>query len=246
MKAASMQHVTYRGLIRYRHDRLGETGREWFTVTTTPEGERTVRAICEMDDLQLLRDVTLTVGPDFAPRDCFNRLSIADRFVGSSWFYFNGVNVECQALVAGEGRREQHVSLRHRTPVFACHPLYVDGFHAAAFDHSRDESVQLLEECTNSSMKLDGSTAPLLGIVRKQLEYVGPEVLTVEAGTFAARHYRIIPLRVEDPEWTAIPLDFWVHGTECILLRLRWDMIESTYELASLDAPDSIARVQAP
>lgn len=233
-------HISYRGTISYRHDRHGETGREWFTVTTMPGGERTIRALCEMDDLSLLRDVTFTVGPDFAPRDAFNRLSLNNRFAGSTWFRFDGNRVECEGLIAEQGRVSQSLTLAHRTPVFACHPLYVDGWHAAAFDHARGERVQLLEECTNSSMKLDGSTAPLLNVVRKKLEYVGREPITVGAGTFEADHYRIHPLRADTPDWT--PLDLWTHGPELVFVKLRWDMIESTYELVELDAPDEVAR----
>ena len=31
------------------------------------------------------------------------------------------------------------------------------------------------------------------------------------------------------------PLEFWVAGEDCQLLRLRWDLLETTYELVAVD-----------
>ena len=55
-----MRHSTIRGKILYLRDGF-ETGREWFTVTKHVDGARTFRALCEMDDHELLRDVTYSV-----------------------------------------------------------------------------------------------------------------------------------------------------------------------------------------
>jgi len=230
-------YQTYSGRIAYVHDSHGETGREWFTVTVVPGEERTVRARCEMDEIDLLRDVTFTVDHAFRAKDAFNRLRVGGRFAGSAWFRFDGPEVEVQGLVDGMGRMEQRVRLNKPTPIFACHPLLVDGWHAAAHDPSQP-GVQLIEDATNSSMMLDGSTAPLLGIVRKGLEFIGEETVTVPAGSFRARRYRIHPMRLE-ADWD--PLDFWVHGDEHILVKIRWDMIGYSYILTELDAPPNIA-----
>jgi len=227
-----MQHRTFSGTIAYIHDEHGETGREWFTVTQLDGVGQTIRAKCEMDEIGLLRDVTYSVDANFRPQDCFNRLSIGDRFQGSSWFRFSDALVECEGLLGDGSRLSQSVALKHPTPVFACHPLYCDGWHAAAFNHSLDEPKQLLSECTNSSMALDGSTAPMIGKVVKALEYLGKEEVTTQAGTFMGDHYRIFPMREERPDWT--PLDFWVYGPDLIFLKLRWDMIRWTYELVEL------------
>ena len=45
-----MNHATYRGKIVYRTDGKGEEGREFFSVTVQPDGSRTLRALCEMDN----------------------------------------------------------------------------------------------------------------------------------------------------------------------------------------------------
>ncbi|MEQ8403449.1 MAG: hypothetical protein RKE49_00015 [Oceanicaulis sp.] len=231
-------HVTYSGLIRYLHDAKGENGRERFSVTRMSHGERTLRAVCEMDEIELVRDVTYTVDRDFRPVDCFNRLQVNGAFEGSSWFHFQGAQIECQGHLPGEGRISETIKLSKPTPVFACHPLFADGYHALAFDHASAERKQHLTECTNSSMMLDGSTSPRIGVVEKKLEYVGREPVEVEAGRFVADHYRIHPMRVEAPDWT--PLDFWVAGGERIFIKLRWDMIAMTYELAELHADPAL------
>jgi len=56
-----MKHRSYRGRVDYIHDDIGERGREWFSVTVQPDGMRTLRSQCEMDDTRILRDVTYTV-----------------------------------------------------------------------------------------------------------------------------------------------------------------------------------------
>ena len=74
-----MKHRTIRGKILYPDNDTGETGREWFTITVQPDGRRTLRAQCEMDDRGLLRDVIYSVDTDWYPLDCFVRLSIEER-----------------------------------------------------------------------------------------------------------------------------------------------------------------------
>jgi hypothetical protein len=224
-----MNHRTYRGRISYIHDRLGETGREWFTVTVGPDGQRTVRALCEMDDDRVLRDVTYTVDGAWRPQDAFVRLSVADRFVGSAWFRFSEQGAECEAHLAREGRVSQRVDLGHRPPIFAPHPLVCDGWQAAAFDHSRPEMVQLFPGACNSSHMANGGSGPLIGWVDKKLEHVGDGTLTVPAGTFDVRHYRII-LPDDRP-----PLLLWVTGEDRLLVRLSWTLLESRYDLVEVE-----------
>lgn len=94
-----MHHRRYSGRIVCGHDRLGEAGREWFTITVH-ERQRTVRALCELEDEALLRDVTYTVDREFRPFDAYLRLTRGDRFVGSAWFCFFEGGAECQGFAA--------------------------------------------------------------------------------------------------------------------------------------------------
>ena len=105
-----MQHKTTRGKILYLRDGE-ETGREWFTVTKHGDGSRGFRAMCEMDDHDLLRDATYNVGPKWEPLDCFVRLTTADRFVGSSWFRFDDTGAECEGYTVNEGRLRQRIDV---------------------------------------------------------------------------------------------------------------------------------------
>jgi hypothetical protein len=52
-----MKHRSYKGKLLYLTDGQGEMGRETFHVTIQPDGTRTMRATCEMDDDRLISDV---------------------------------------------------------------------------------------------------------------------------------------------------------------------------------------------
>jgi hypothetical protein len=226
-------HRTYRGRIAYTHDGHGETGREWFTVTVMPDGERTVRATCEMDDEALLRDVTYTVDGRWRPQDAYVRLVQHGAHTGSAWFRFDERGAECEAWTRADGRVRQRVDLPRWPTMFAPHPLVTDGWQAAAYRYSAGPGTQRLEHCTNSSPRPDGASGPMLGVVWKDLEYVGDERVTVAAGTFDARHLRIHPRAHGMAAWP--PLEFWVAGGDFLLLRMRWNLLQSTYELVHLD-----------
>ncbi|MBM3560092.1 MAG: hypothetical protein FJX53_09520, partial [Alphaproteobacteria bacterium] len=83
-----MRHRTFHGRIDYVTDGVGEMGREWFTLTAHGNGDRTSRTLTEMDDYELVRDVTYTVDRLFRPKDCFTRVMVADRLVGTGWCRF--------------------------------------------------------------------------------------------------------------------------------------------------------------
>lgn len=224
-----MRHRTIRGRIAYVHARDGETGREWFTVTVGPDGQRTVRALCEMDDDGVLRDVTYTVDRDWRPQDAYVRLTVRDAFQGAAWFRFADRLIECEAWTAGEGRVRQLREVAHRPPVFAPHPLACDGWQTAAFDHTRPDRVQVLTGCANSSPLPNGASGPMIGLIDKRLEYVGEGRITVPAGTFDTRHYRIL-LPDDRP-----PLDVWVTGPDRVFVKLTWTLLDSRYELTELE-----------
>jgi hypothetical protein len=136
-----MPHRTIRGTLAYtseKPERKGqERGRERFTMTIHADGRRTLRALSEIDDPPpVLRDVTLSVGSDWKPTDCFVRLSVGDRFMGSSWFRFSDREVECEGYTAQEGRISQRVILDAPLRVFGTHPIAADAWltNVAALD----------------------------------------------------------------------------------------------------------------
>ena len=80
-------HRRIRGKLHYTSDKPGrkgvERGREYFTITVNGDGRRTLRAYTEIDDApNVMRDVTLSLRPDWKPSDAFVRISVTDWIEG--------------------------------------------------------------------------------------------------------------------------------------------------------------------
>jgi hypothetical protein len=221
-----MQQRRYWGLIDYtQYDGLN-IGREWFNVTVAPDGARTVRALCQLDDREIQRDVIYSVDGAWRPLDAAVRLSVADRFQGSSWFYFSDDHLECEGMTAQLGRFSQSIQVQRRPDIFAPHPLICDGWQAAAFAKGGPAVQHFLS--SHCSPNLHGGSGPMAGVTGKKLEYLGEQSLTVAAGEFTASHFMIHP---EEDEAKGFPLEFWVHGEDRLLIKLRWDLLKAEYTL---------------
>jgi hypothetical protein len=232
-------HRTTRGLIRYtsnRADRQGqERGREWFHITRHSDGCRTLVAHCEIDDApSVMRDVTLAVDADWRPLDCFVRLSVGDRFMGSSWFRFAGNQAECQGLTQREGRISQSMALDGPLTSFQAHPIVADAWHFRHFDFSRPGEVQIIDPLLLSSPDHRGATGPLLFRVALHMALCGQEEVTVAAGRFSAWHFQILSapgLPEAHP-----PYDVWCSDDgEFMLLKAEvGGYMQTAYELVEL------------
>jgi hypothetical protein len=222
----------YGGRFDYVHHTRGVTGREWFDVAVHADGARTLRATCELDDERLLRHVVYSVDAAFRPLDAFVRLEQGGAFRGSAWFRFDDRGIDCESFTRGEGRVSQRVELGRQATLFAPHPVVLDGWQAAAFDYARGPGRQRLTACANSSPRPDGSSGPAIGIVEKDLEWVGETTTEVPAGRFATRHLRIHMLMPYMQGWP--PIELWVHGEDVQLVRLSWALLDATYELVEL------------
>ncbi len=223
-----MEHATYRGKILYVGDKAGERGREWFTITRHPNGDRTMRSMCEIDDSQVLRDVVYTVNKEFQPLDAFIRLTVKERFMGSGWFHFSEDLAECETLMTEGGRVSQKIKLNGRPPFFGAHPVAGDCWCAGGFDRSQAEPVQLLGGGMMSSLLPNGASGPMLSPMDMQVEYVGLEEVSVPAGTFEAHHFRFLVDGLG-------PEELWCFGDDLIFVKIRWDHLATTYELVELE-----------
>jgi hypothetical protein len=223
-----MQHKTVRGKILYLRDGE-ETGREWFTVTKHADGARTFRAMCEMDDHELLRDVTYSVGPQWEPLDCFVRLSIHDQLVGSTWFRFDDNGGECEGFTRAEGRISQRFDFGHRPPSFGAHPIICDIWHLSQFDKSGPKE-QTSKNIMMSSTQPDGGSGPTLERQDLTIEYRGQKELKVPAGTFNADHFAF---KLEPPH--PAHEELWCMGEDLIPLKIAYPIYNATYELAEFD-----------
>lgn len=218
-------HRTYEGRIAYLHETMGETGREWFSVSVHADGSRIVRARCEMDDDHLLRDVVVGMDSAFRPTHAHVHMMQHDRFLGSGWFRFSATEVECEADTAREGRISQRVSIAEPVRFFGTHPIVCDGMMPGVFDHTRGERRQRVKAGA-SSLAPNGASGPMLTWFTMDLEYVRDERITVPAGTFETRHFLVHLAGTFDA-----PLEVWVHGPDCLVVRESWSILKSRYEL---------------
>jgi len=86
----------FSGTIRYVHDPGGarkDFGREWWSMTFHEDGQRTLRAVAEIEPgvvapRHVRRDTTISMDADWFPLDCFTRLHRDGKFLGGGWFRF--------------------------------------------------------------------------------------------------------------------------------------------------------------
>jgi hypothetical protein len=232
-------HASVRGTIAYtsnQPERLGqERGREYFRIDTHADGSRTALAHCEIDDRpSVMRDICYSLDPEWWPIDCFVRISVGDRFVGSGWFRFGDDAAECEMVSATEGRVSQRMALKERLRTFQNHAIVCDAWHLKWFDRKR-AGVQVIDPVLLSSPDHRGATGPLLFSIGMGVEFVGEERITVPAGTFDSLHFRFVAtpgLPQEHP-----PYDVWcTDDGEFLFLRATvGGYMQTQYELTSLE-----------
>jgi hypothetical protein len=191
-------HRTTRGTIAYLSHKperyLQERGREYFHIDVHADGKRTIAAHCEIDDRpSVMRDITYSLDEQWLPMDCFVRITVGDRFMGSGWFKFHPGHTECETFTALEGRVSQR--MEHRSPplrTFQNHAIACDAWHLRLYDRTRGPGVQSIDEFLLSSPDHRGATGPMLFRIGVHIEYVGEERVTVKAGTFDALHFRYV------------------------------------------------------
>jgi hypothetical protein len=232
------RHV--RGKLVYRAERDGrriERGREWFATTWHADGQRTLRAICEIDaglaaNRAVTRDVTYTVDAERRPLDCFVRLHRDGRFLGTGWFNFRDGVAECEAWGVPLGRVAQRFD-GSRPPSFGAHALTCDVTHLERFDHAGGARIQPARGVYLSSPEHDGCSGPMLHPIDFDIEYLGRETITVDAGTFETDHYRFLlegSLEREHPTE-----DVWCTPDDFICVKIAvGGYMNSSYELAEL------------
>jgi len=184
-----------------------ERGHERFTISVHGDGSRILRTFSEIFETRVVRDVSMRVGADWAPRDAFVRITIDDRFRGSGWFVFEEHEAQGEALHAPASRLSQRVRLDGRVRSFGTHPILGDGWHTTLFDMNGPRQ-QYFEQLMMSSYAFDGSTGPELLPVSFGIELVGIEEITVPAGRFRTRHFRFLLARTAFDDHP--PYDVWV------------------------------------
>lgn len=217
-----MQHRTIRGKLSYRHDTRGETGREWFTITVQPDGTRTIRAQCEMEDDSVLRDMIWTVDKDWFPQDAYVRLSVNGRFEGAAWFQIEGNRAVCESWTMATGRLRQDMTFDEPICIVGGHPVSGDAMKPAHFDPAGPKTQKFL--MVSTSPLPNGASGPIMASRHGVFEFIGEESVKVDAGTFDCRRFR---WHFEEFP----PIELWHHGTDLLPVKIRWDLLESDYDL---------------
>jgi hypothetical protein len=232
-------HRSIEGRIAYtsdKPDRRGqERGRESFRIDVHADGSRTCSAHCEIDDRpSVMRDIVYSLDRDWMPTDCFVRIAVGDKFMGSGWFRFARDHAECESFTALEGRVTQRMDLAAPLRTFQNHAIACDAWHLRLFDLSAGPgSVQAIDPVLLSSPDHRGATGPMLFKVAVHVEFVGPERIEIAAGTFDALHFRFVSapgLPVEHPHydvWCTADEDWlFLKGGVAGYMQTRYELVE--------------------
>lgn len=238
---ARIGYRTIRGKLKYtskKPERFNEErGREYFTLTQQPDGTDVLLAHCEIDDLPaVIRDVSQAMDhKTSAPKDCSVRLTVGNRFEGSGWFRFAKNFVECETVNHRDGRITQRIDIEAPIRWMQCHPIVGDGLLMKVYDLSQGPGKQRIDNMMLSSPDHRGATGPMLFPIGFSIVFVGEEEITVEAGTFKARHFQVTDTAGELPEEHP-PYNVWVTADDdYILLRAGADgYMQTHYELCEL------------
>ncbi|MBM3504407.1 MAG: DUF3108 domain-containing protein [Alphaproteobacteria bacterium] len=197
-------------------------------MTSHESGDRTLRALCEMDDTELLRDVTYSVDRSWHPKDCFIRVRLQERFVGSGWFRFAGTLAECETLTAAEGRLHQAIALEAPPVSFINHAVACDVWHWAGIDldPGRHQVCRPVPAC---SPLPNGASGPTLSLWPLPVVFRGRERITTRAGVFDCLRATYLTAGGEPS------LDTWcTDDPDRIMVKMEWPPFRSTFELVEL------------
>jgi hypothetical protein len=236
-----VKHRSVAGTILYtsnKPERLGQArGIEHFRFTHHSDGKVTLRAYCEIEEPapSVLRDVTYAIDEHGRPMDCYVRLSVDDRFMGSGWFRFGAAQVECESYGPGIGRLTQSLSLEPPIDGFGTHPVVADAYLLARLQWQPGVTRKLRVMLPSPDHR--GATAPMLVTIHIDCVFLGRERVTVKAGTFDALHFRYSDdgsagLTGRHPDY-----DIWVSDdADGLLLQAGvGGYMQTWYELISLE-----------
>lgn len=210
-----MKHRSITGTILYTSKKPElldrPRGIEHFRYTRHSDGKLTLRAHCEIEEPEptVLRDVIYSLDEAGRPMDCFVRLTVGDQFMGSGWFRFTERFVECESYGPSIGRVSQTFPVDGPQDCFGTHPVVADGYLLSRLGLSTPGETLRIRHLLPSP-DLRGATPPLLAQVAIDVRYVGPETVTVKAGTFAARHFQFTDDGSGGMLTTHPPYDVWI------------------------------------
>jgi len=230
------RHLSKQGKIIYRIDHPdfadGVWGHENFVVTRHANGDRVLRAYCELNDNPaIIRDVIQRVDTDFHPMEAMIRLTEGDEFKGSAWYHFTDTSAECQGYNTIDGRIEAKMDITRNVRGFGNHSLLGDGWLVAKFDRSKGLGRQTFHNNPITSIDHRGATGPSLeATTSSSLEYFGEEDIEVTAGRFRCHHFAFVLMSNDHPPyhlWVTADGDFiFIKGTVAAPYNWSFELIE--------------------
>src|SRR5262249_7155471 len=151
------------------------------------------RVLCAIDNIQMLRDVSLTVDKDWTPVTGFVQLTIQQQFQGAAWYNFTDQLAACEGFNAQQGRFSQSFPLDGPANTFGAHPVHCDGWKLARIRQYKNDLSKMNVKAFTTSQAPMGASGPSLVPISPTFAtyaYVGPETISVAAGKFAGEHFR--------------------------------------------------------
>lgn len=212
-----------RGRIAYRDADGENVGHEHFELVGH-EGGHLLRALCRIDEADLLRDVSLSMDHAWLPEEGYCRILRGGRAEAALWFRVAPGGVTVDASIRGTPLAQQFIATQQRLPYLGLHPLQGDALIVEQRGTAAPGQFLPIETVTNS-ISPNGDEATAGAHLFIDAAYIGEETLEVTAGRFAARRYAL--------RWRADwpPADLWVRQEDNLFLLMRWSMIPTWYEL---------------
>ncbi|HEV2567412.1 hypothetical protein [Sphingomonas sp.] len=223
------------GRIEYRKRGTGELwGQDEIRITRGADGRRVFAAHCEMrfGEEEVVRDSVLSVQADFHPRDAYVRIMRQGRLTGTGWFLFSDTEATCESWTEAEGRISQRMPIRRPIRGFGIHAVQGDGWLGATFPYDKGPGhVQFFGRNLLHSLHHFGATGPFIVTSESGLRYVGPETVTVPAGTFDCHRIAFVGLTNNHPDY-----DMWLtrDGDFIYVKGEVGGYMDSVFELAEL------------
>lgn len=236
-----MRHRNVRGTILYTSKKPEQLDRrrgiEHFNFTHHSDGRTTLRAYVEIEEPEptVLRDVIFSLDAQHRPADCHVRLTVGDRFMGSGWIRFSPGEIECESYGPAIGRISQRMPLERPIDGFGTHPVVADGYLLGLLAWTPGLRRKLHVYVPSPDHR--GATPPLLAEVNIDAVYIGPETITVKAGTFAARHFQYLDEGGSGMLGQHPPYDLWITDDEDAVM-LQGGVggyMQTWYELIALE-----------
>ncbi|HEX7873092.1 MAG TPA: hypothetical protein VF475_09285 [Sphingobium sp.] len=201
------------------------TGHERFDIAHHAGGH-ILRALCVLDDADLIRDVTIAMDRQWRPLDGYCRITRGGVTEATLWFDVDGEGVDVAAHIGDRRLPVQRIATDGPLPYLGLHPLQGDGLISLVRGTAQPGIFLPIQTVTNS-ISPNGDEAIAAQSMTIDVAYVGEEAVEVPAGHFAGLRYQ---LRWRE-DWP--PADLWVRS-DGLFLRMVWALVPTVYELARL------------